>query len=67
MLSRLRCFWRRRHDPMRHFLGGFRCAVCGVAGADLGAMGFDGYVAPVRVTYSREHGEITRSSRPTAP
>jgi hypothetical protein len=62
MLSRLRCFWRQRHDPLRQFLGGFRCAVCGVVGADLGAMGFDGYVAPVRRTYSRERGEITRSS-----
>ena len=47
---------------MRHILGGFRCALCGVAGADLEAMGFDGYVGPLRVTYTREHGQLTRSS-----
>jgi len=49
---------------MRHFLGGFRCAVCGLAGADLEAMGFagNGYVGPMRLTYSRENGQITRSS-----
>jgi hypothetical protein len=51
---------------MRQALGGFRCAVCGLAGADLGAMGFDGYVQPVRLTYVRERGEITRSSRTDA-
>jgi hypothetical protein len=64
MLSWLRCFWRRQHEPMRHFLGGFRCAVCGLAGADLEAMGFagNGYVGPMRLTYSRENGQITRSS-----
>ena len=62
MLSRLRCFWRQRHDPIRHFLGGFRCAICGVAGADLGDMGFDGYVGPLRMTYAREHGRMTRSA-----
>jgi len=66
MLSWLRCFWRRRHEPMRHFLGGFRCAVCGLVGADLGVMGFDGYVSPMRLTYSREHGQITRSSKDAA-
>jgi hypothetical protein len=58
MLSWLRCFWRQRHEPMRHFLGGFRCAVCGLVGADLGVMGFDGYVRAVRVTYARQHGEV---------
>lgn len=67
MLNWLRCYWRRQHDPMRHFLGGFRCAVCGVAGADLGAMGFDGYVGPMRLTYAREYGQITRSSREAMP
>ena len=62
MLNWLRCFWRRHHVPMRHYLGGFRCAVCGVPAADLSQMGFDGYVGPRRVTYVREHGQITRSS-----
>jgi hypothetical protein len=49
---------------MRHILGGFRCAVCGVAGADLDAMGFvgGGYVGPMRLTYSREQRTVTRSS-----
>ena len=62
MLNWLRCYWRRQHEPMRHFLGGFRCNLCGVAGADLDSMGFDGYVGPMRVTYTREHGQLTRSS-----
>jgi len=66
MLSWLRCFWRRHHEPMRHALGGFRCVVCGLAGADLGAMGFDGYVAPMRVAYVRENGQLTRSPRETS-
>jgi hypothetical protein len=62
MLKWLRCFWRRQHEPMRHILGGFRCALCGAAGADLSEMGYHGYVAPMRVTYVREHGQLTRSS-----
>jgi hypothetical protein len=63
LLNWLRCLWRRRHVPTRQFLGGFRCAVCGLAGADLGEMGFGaGYVAPLRVMFSREHGQLTRSS-----
>jgi len=66
MLSWMRCFWRQRHEPMRHFLGGFRCAVCGLVGADLGVMGFDGYVSPVRLTYSRDQRQTTRSSRDAA-
>ena len=66
MLSWIRCWWRRQHEPMRQALGGFRCAVCGLAAADLGAMGFDGYVQPVRLTYARERGEITRASRTDA-
>ena len=41
MLGSLRCFFRNRHEPVRHPLGGFRCAVCGTAGADLEDMGFD--------------------------
>jgi len=49
----------------RHYLGGFRCAVCGQAGADLSDMGFGfgaGYVAPMRILFSRENGQLTRSS-----
>ena len=66
MLSWLLCLWRNQHDPMRQAVGGFRCAVCGLAGADLGAMGFEGYVRPMRLTYAREHGQLTRSSRDAA-
>jgi hypothetical protein len=29
-------------------------------------MGFDWYVAPMRLTYAREHGQLTRSSRDAA-
>lgn len=62
MLAWLKCFWRSRHDPARHPLGGFRCISCGLAGADLEAMGYrgGGYVRPWRVSFDRAHGEITR-------
>jgi hypothetical protein len=61
MLARLRCILRRHHQPRRHPLGGFRCAECGAAGADLADMGFTGsaWVAPRRRTFDRTHGEIT--------
>ena len=62
MLNWLRCFWRRHHVPVRQPVGGFRCAACGAAGADLSDMGFEGYVAPMRVVYSRQHGALTRTS-----
>lgn len=42
MIARARCFLRQRHSPVRHPLGGFRCADCGTAGADLDEMGFPG-------------------------
>ena len=58
----LLCFWRRHHVPIRHPLGGFRCSACGAAGADLSQMGFDGYVSPMRLLYSREYGQVTRTS-----
>ena len=35
MLAKLRCFFRNRHEPRRHPLGGFRCTECGKAGANL--------------------------------
>jgi hypothetical protein len=52
----LRCWMRRQHDPSRHPLGYFRCADCGVTGASLDEMGFDGdgYVPPDRRTFTRE-------------
>ena len=65
MLGSLRCFFRNRHEPARHPLGGFRCTVCGTAGADLEEMGFEGggYVAPVRRLYERDREQVghTRS------
>ena len=64
MLAFLRCLWRRHHTPVRHYLGGFRCGVCGLAGADLEAMGFadGGYVRPLRIIYGRGRDEgVTRS------
>ena len=49
---RFRCLGR--HDPIRHPLGGFRCARCGRAGADLEAMGWGaGYVTPSRAVFGR--------------
>jgi hypothetical protein len=64
MLAWLRCVVRQHHRPSRHPLGGFRCVECGAVGADLEEMGFrgSGWVGPMRRTYSREHGEITRSA-----
>jgi hypothetical protein len=65
MLAQLRCLLRRRHQPRRHPLGGFRCVECGAAGADLEDMGFAGsaWVAPLRRTFDRPHREITLSAR----
>ena len=43
MFAWLRCLIvKQRHNPVRHPLGGFRCADCGATGADLEAMGFEG-------------------------
>ena len=60
MLGTLRCFFRNRHEPVRHPLGGFRCTVCGTAGTDLEQMGFKegGYVSPVRRLYVREREQV---------
>jgi hypothetical protein len=61
MLAWVRCFLRDRHEPTRHFLGGFRCTDCGATGPDLSAMGFhdQGYVSLERLTRfhigSRDH------------
>jgi hypothetical protein len=60
----LRCLRRQRHNPVRHILGGFRCGDCGAAGADLDDMGFEdgGWVAPMRRTFDRKNGDLTRSA-----
>lgn len=65
-LLRLRCYIRGQHSPMRHFLGAFRCSLCGTAGADYESMGYgqgSGYVEPLRHVHSRENGgTVERSS-----
>ena len=55
MIARLRCYLRDRHNPVRHPLGGFKCADCGEAGADLAQMGVldGGYVQRVRPPFAR--------------
>lgn len=40
------------HNPVRR-LGGFRCALCGLAGRSLDDFGFTGYVDPKRVLFVR--------------
>ena len=64
MMQRIWCAFRRRHNPVRHPLGGFRCLECGEAGADLDEMGFagSGYVTPMRKVFSRDRGELTRTA-----
>jgi hypothetical protein len=64
MLAWMRCRMRGFHRASRYPLGGFRCRDCGVAGEDLGEMGFtdDAYVSPIRRRYSREHGTVTRTT-----
>src|SRR5712692_4640301 len=63
MIAWFRCFVRNHHNPVRHPLGGFKCADCGEAGADLEQMGFadGGYVMPIRRVFSRDRGEFTRT------
>jgi hypothetical protein len=58
MLGWLRCLFRRHHVPLRHPLGGFRCTVCGLAGADLEVMGFkdSAYVSLRRPLFKRHVG-----------
>ncbi len=64
LFTRLRCFVRQSHIPVRHPLGGFRCGECGEAGADLDDMGYlgGGYVTPIRKVFNREHHELTRTA-----
>ena len=62
MLAKIRCFFRSRHEPARHPLGGFRCADCGKAGADLHDMGFEAYVSTMRTVFSRDPLETTRTT-----
>jgi len=60
----VRCYWRGRHEPVRHPLGGFTCAECAHVGGSLDEMGFEdaGWVAPVRKLYSRKDDGVTRTS-----
>jgi len=53
MFASLRCFLRKHHNPMRHPLGGFKCADCGAVAEDLEEMGLGhGYVSPIRRLFS---------------
>jgi hypothetical protein len=63
ILERIRCLLLGHHDARRYSLGGFRCRRCGYAGCDMADMGFpdSSYVHPLRRTFSREHGIITKS------
>jgi hypothetical protein len=48
MMAWLHCMLRGYHAPERQLVGGFRCADCGRAGADLEEMGFENFgYAPV--------------------
>lgn len=49
------------HSPARHPLGGFRCQRCKKPAADLGEMGYEGYVSRMRRQFSRQYREVTRS------
>lgn len=64
-IPRVQCWVKGRgHQPVRHPMGGFRCAICPATGADLEQMGFEGssYVAHNRTTFGRGRGEgITRT------
>ena len=66
LLGAIRCLFRPAHAPLvKNRLGGWRCATCGVAGADLDELGYfgDGYVRPIRKLYSRERGgQLTQTS-----
>lgn len=62
--SGLRCRLDR-HRPVRLILPGYRCATCGLAGAELqdfGLMDGSDFVSPIRTTFSRRHGAIERST-----
>jgi len=40
LMGYVRCALRGRHNPVRHPLGGFKCADCSLAGVDMEALGF---------------------------
>lgn len=57
-LAVLWCFWRRWHNPIRHILGGHRCADCNAALADLEEAGTirGRSVNPLRWFFDRKDG-----------
>jgi hypothetical protein len=64
-LAWIRCaVLRGSHAPRRQPLGGQRCSDCGVAGADMAELGFEGggYVPAVRRLYDRDRREFVRTS-----
>jgi hypothetical protein len=56
------CAWRRRHDPRRQPLGGFRCMDCWRAFANLEEAGYrdGGHVDPRRIQGPRTRPGPTR-------
>jgi hypothetical protein len=58
---RIVCLWRSCHNPVRHPLGGFRCAECGLAAASMDGLGFAGYVPALRRVCERDGGLIRTS------
>ena len=67
MIAKMRCCFTGRHTPLRHPLGGFRCAVCGKPGADFHDMGYDGYVSLMRTLFSRDPVAEIRARPPAEP
>jgi len=64
LLKKVRCFWRGRHEPVRHPLSGFSCA-CGHVSVDLSGMGFGldaGYVSPMRHLQSIDGRSTVRTT-----
>ena len=63
-IAAIGCFFRGRHAPVRHPLGGFTCSECRHAGAHLGEMGYDnGYIKSLRSVFTRgRDGSLTRTT-----
>jgi hypothetical protein len=64
-IAAIGCFFRGRHLPQRHPVGGYTCSACAHAGAHLGEMGFPdgGYIKSLRPVYTRgRDGSLTRTT-----
>jgi hypothetical protein len=66
MIARLKCWLRRNHNPVRHPLGGFKCADCGLAERaldDFKGGEFMSHVSPLKKYVDRKDGSFTRVLR----